>query len=182
MAGCNSSNFVFSEKQQERLEELENKVLVLEQINEHQQETIDELSNLRKNEILERQKTYSSFQRQFLGLELNMLVNRVLVYQLFSTQTAILNEVDIKDGKLEMRMIFAEFILDDQAPNGFRLEYAKDETTISISENVPIYILDRTNELVPKRIEFEEFVDERGFYELFELNGEIVFILEQYIP
>lgn len=52
--------------------------------------------------------------------------------------------------------------------------------TLSVSKNVPIYLLKNATSLIP--VDWDKVVAHRGLLQLYEKNGEVVFISEIYIP
>ena len=97
------------------------------------------------------------------------------------SQTAILNHAEVKGDLLNLNITFADKIEDQDAPNGFHLVETEGGTiTLSVSKNVPIYLLKNAASLIP--VDWDKVVAHRGLLQLYEKNGEVVFISEIYIP
>lgn len=176
IVGCTNKN-ITSEDYEKDISKLESTILELNQANEKQQLINEELEQkIIANEInMETLKeSYTIFQNNLYSL--NQLVNLTL-----DSKTAILNHAEVQGDTLKLNITFADKIGDQDEPNGFRLEETEGGTlTLSVSKNVPIYLLKNAASLIP--VDWDQVVTHRGFLQLYEKNGEVVFISEIYLP
>jgi len=132
----------------------------------------EELQNEMNMETIK--ESYTIFHNNLYSL--NQLVNLTL-----DSKTAILNHAEVQGDTLNLNITFADKIGDQDEPNGFRLEETEEGTmTLSVSKNVPIYLLKDASSLV--EVDWEKVVTHRGFLQLYEKDGEVVFISEIYLP
>ncbi|MEI4771671.1 hypothetical protein WAX74_18790 [Psychrobacillus sp. FJAT-51614] len=176
IVGCTNKN-VASEDLEKDIIKLESEVLILSQSIEKQQQLHEEqekklMLNESKMETLEDSNTvlHNNFHA------LNELVNLTI-----DSKTAMLNNAEIDGDKLNLNITYTEKIDDQDAPNGFHLKETKGGTlTLSISKNVPIYLLKDPSSII--QVEWEKVVTHRGLLQIYEKNGKVVFISEIYLP
>ncbi|MBE4906536.1 hypothetical protein IMZ08_00510 [Bacillus luteolus] len=159
-----------------KVKELELKVQQQQSLLEEHQEQltkVNELEVLSEN-LIRREESNVNFHDNVYML--TQLIQRTTI-----SKTAMLNKAEIKDEKLLLDVTYTNKIQDDEAPNGFRLEETSEGTkTVSISKDVPIFLLSDPSRL--KEVEWKQVVNHRGFLQLFEKDGEVVFIWEMYLP
>ncbi len=163
--------------------DLESKVKELELKVQQQQSLLeehqDQLTKVYELELLSENLTRLEESNVNFHDKVYMLTQ--LIQRTTISKTAMLNKAEIKDDKLLLDVTYTNKIQDDEAPNGFHLEETSVGTkTVSISKNVPIFLLDNPSNL--KEVEWEQVVNHRGFLQLFEKEGEVVFIWEMYLP
>ncbi|QOR68045.1 hypothetical protein IM538_07905 [Cytobacillus suaedae] len=165
------------------LDDLQNKVRNLE-IRVNQQQTLleeqgEQLSKVNELEVLS--ENITRLEESNVNLHDDVYMLNQLIQQTTFSKTAMLNKAEIKDGQLLLDVTYTNKIQDDEAPNGFDLvETSEGTKTLNISKDVPIYLLDDPSRL--KHVEWEQVVNHRGFLQLFEKDGEVVFIWEMYLP
>lgn len=177
IVGCTNKNDEILEDYEKDISKLESTILELNQANEQQQIVNEELEQkIIANEmnIETLKESYTIFHNNFYSL--NKLIDHTL-----DSKTAILNHAEVKGDTLNLNITFANKIGDQGAPNGFRLEETEGGSiTLSVSKNVPIFLLSNASSLI--EVDWEKVVTHRGFLQLYEKNGEVVFISEIYIP
>lgn len=169
----------------DRFDQLEERLDVLEEITQEQQETIHrqaELLQSKEADIEELQGTISRLEHISQSAEINSTILMDLIHEITVSRTALVQEVILNGNELELSVTYADFVPDPDAPNGFHLDEEETPTTLKVSLDVPIYWLDRSGDLQPMRIETKELVGEAGFAEFYERDGEVVFIVERYLP
>lgn len=165
------------------INELESKVKELELKVQQQQSLLeehqDQLTKVNELEVLSENLT--RLEESNVNFHDNVYMLTQLIQRTTISKTAMLNKAEIKDEKLLLDVTYTNKIQDDEAPNGFHLEETSEGTkTVSLSKNVPIFLLDNPSKL--KEVEWEQVVNHRGFLQLFEKEGEVVFIWEMYLP
>ena len=159
---------------------LEAKVRELEQIIEKQQAVLDEheekLTNIGQ---LDMDVQLLKESNSYIDNKLYML--ETLIEHTTSYKTAMLNDATIQENTINLNVTYTNFVDDEEGPNGFRLEETEEGTKIlSLSKDVPVYKLIDPGTFVQATLdEIREF---RGFVQLFEKDGKIVFISEIYLP
>ncbi|QFF97498.1 hypothetical protein PB01_00980 [Psychrobacillus glaciei] len=176
IVGCTNKN-VPSDDFENDISKLENKIVELNQAVEKQRFLLEEqekkiMLNEMKMETVEELNTvlHNNFH------SMNELINLSI-----DSKTAMLNSAEIKGNTLNLNITFTEKIMDQDAPNGFHLEETEGGAiTLSISENVPICLVKGGSSLI--QVDWEEVVIHRGLLQLYEKDGEVVFISEIYLP
>ncbi|GAA0343920.1 hypothetical protein GCM10008967_37950 [Bacillus carboniphilus] len=165
------------------ISELQNKVEKLEQTIERQQESItahnNQLNKINEGESLN--KNIAIIEESYSYLQNHLFVLETVIQHTTTSKTAVLNSAEIIGDSIHINITYTNKIRDENAPNNFRLvETGEGTRTISITDDVPILILDGPSKL--KEAEWEHVGDHQRFLQLFEKNGEVVCILEWYIP
>ncbi|MEO4053919.1 hypothetical protein [Solibacillus sp. CAU 1738] len=167
--GCSGKNVDLNNYEND-ISKLESEILELNQAMEKQQFLNDEL----KMEMNTLEESYTVLQNNFYAL--NELIDLTI-----ESKTAMLNNAEIKGDILNLNITFTEKVSDKNAPNGFRLEETEEGTkTLNISKNVPVYLLKDPSSII--QVDWEKVVTHRGLLQLYEKNGEVVFISEIYLP
>lgn len=183
IVGCTNTD-VASEEFEKKIGKLESKILDLEETTEKQQATIEkhkEQTNITESKIEALEVKNAILKDSTMTIESNYFAINELIKHTMNSRTAILNYAEINGEKLSLTITYSEKITDGDAPNGFRLEETGEGTiTIGISKDVPIYLLGNASTLI--QATWEDVVSRRGMLQLFENNGEVVFISEIYIP
>lgn len=177
IVGCTDKNNETLEDYEKDISKLESTILELNQASEKQQLVNKELEQkIIANEmnIETLKESYTIFHNNFYSL--NKLIDHTL-----DSKTAILNHAEVKGDTLNLNITFADKIGDQDAPNGFSLVETKEGTiTLNVSKDVPIFLLSNASSLI--EVDWEKVVTHRGLLQLYEKNGEVVFISEIYIP
>lgn len=169
ISGCTDKK-VASNNYENDISKLEKEILELNQAMEKQQLLNDELKMM-----------MNTFEESYTVLHNNFYAMDELIDLTIDSKTAMLNNAEIKGDLLNLNITFTEKIRDENAPNGFRLEETEEGTvTLTISKNVPIFLVKNASSII--QVEWEEVVTHRGFLQLYEKNGEVVFISENYLP
>jgi outer membrane murein-binding lipoprotein Lpp len=177
LAGCTSKE-VFSE-QMEKVQELKREIANLEKSIMVQQGTIE--AHEKRMDQLEAQA--QEWQKAQTSFEQDNQLLQDLLYHAFQTKTALLKGAELTGGILQLQVQYVNFMQDENEPNGFRLEESEDGIqTIQLDHTVPIYWIDRSVDMSLKRINSEEILEQTGLLQLVEVNDEVVFIFEKYIP
>ena len=93
----------------------------------------------------------------------------------------MLNSAEIKEDTLNLNITYTNKVIDEEAPNGYRLENTGEEISVlRISKDVPVFILENPKKSIEAT--WDQLVNHRGFFQIFERNGEVVFISESYLP
>ena len=161
----------------------ENTIKKLEQKIEEQQAIMEEhekkLTTLDEWEQLKTQLSLLDESNVYLQNRLYLL--EAVINETTTSKTAILNSFEINEKSLDMNITYMNSIVDEDAPNNYRLiESGEGTKVISIREDVPIWLLKNPGESV--QVTWEEFAIMSGFLKLYEKNGKIVFISEIYLP
>lgn len=180
MTGCKSE---VDESVTNSNRQLENKIVKLEKIIEKQQVSLEE-----HEEKLSETKDLDMPNDKIISLEesVTYLTNKIyiletLIQHTTSFKTAMLNSADIKGNTLKLNITYTNKVIDEEAPNGFRMVETEDGTKdVSISEGVPIFLLENPGTSIVAT--WEDIIEFRGFLQLFEKDGKIVFISESYLP
>lgn len=181
MAGCNDKEKISNSNDTNR--SLENKLLELEQIIGKQQVSIEE-----HEEQLSRMKELIAFGDNISNLEVSdsYLSNKLyvlenLIQHTTSYKTAMLNSAEIKGNTLNLNITYTNKVIDEEAPNGFiMVETGEGTKVLSISEEVPVFLLENPGKSILAT--WEDIVEYRGFLQLYEKEGKVVFISESYLP
>lgn len=169
LVGCTNKN-VASKDYDNDISKLESEILKLNQAMEQQQLLNEELEM--KMKTLEDSSTV---------LQNNFYAMNELIDLTIDSKTAMLNNAEIKGDILNLNITFTEKIIDQSAPNGFRLEETEGGTiTLSISNNVPIFLVKNVSSII--QVDWGKVVTHRGLLRLYKNNGEVVFISEVYLP
>ena len=179
MAGClNKENTSSSSNNEDG-----NNISKLEQRLLEQQETIVDHENkltalgeweqvMNEVSLLEESTSYLQNRLDLLEAVLNESINY---------KTATLNSFEVNEEYLIINITYMNKILDEDAPNGYRLiESGEGTKELGIKEDVPIWLLDDPGKSV--QVTWEEFAPMSGFLKLYEKEGEIVFVSEIYLP
>ena len=167
--GCTDKK-VASNDYENNISKLENEILELNQAMEKQQLLNDELKS-----------KMNTFEESYTVLDNNFYAMDELINLTIDSKTAMLNNAEIRGDLLNLNITFTEKIRDQNAPNGFRLEETEGGTiTLSISRNVPIFLVKNASSIV--QVDWDEVVTHSGLLQLYEKNGEVVFISEIYLP
>lgn len=176
IVGCTNKN-VTSEDYEKDISKLESTILELNQANEKQQLVNEEL----EQKIIANEMNMETLKESYTIFHNNLYSLNQLIDLTLDSKTAILNHAEVKEDILNLNITFAEKIGDRDEPNGFRLEETEEgTTTLSVSKNVPIYLVKDAASLIP--VDWDKVVTHRGFLQLYEKNGEVVFISEIYLP
>lgn len=163
---------------------LEAKIIKLEQIIEKQQKVIEEyekkLTPLDELESLN--DTINFLQESSFTLDNKLYMLDTLIKQTTSSKTAMINDATIQGNTIHLNVTYTNMIEgDEEGPSGFRLEETEEGTeVITLSKDVPVFKLIDPGTLVQATL--DEIHDFRGFVQLFEKDGETVFISELYLP
>ena len=172
-----TNNNVASDDYENDISELESRILELDQANEKQQLVNEE----QEKRIIENEMKLETIQESLNVFHNNFYAMNQLIDLTLDSKTAILNHAEVKGDLLNLNITFTEKIGDQDAPNGFHLVETEGGTkTLCVSKNVPIYLLKNVASLIP--VEWDKVVAHRGLLQLYEKNGEVVFISEIYIP
>lgn len=179
VAGCTNDENTTSHSNNED----GNTISKLEQKLQEQQETIVDHENKRTalgeweqimNELSMLEESTSILQNRLDLLE--AVINETANYK-----TATLNSFEVKGKSLVINITYMNKIIDEDAPNGYRLiESSEGMKELSINEDVPIWLLENPGETI--QVTWEEFAPMSGFLKLYEKDGEVVFISEIYLP
>ncbi|MFD1737143.1 hypothetical protein ACFSCX_11335 [Bacillus salitolerans] len=184
--GCLHVDSAAEEQKEESLRQLSSRIIELEKMNRGQQEKMEELNTLiqlKYSQLKELETANSLLQDKTSMMDINLQVLQDLVHQTIDFRTAIYNGADIKGDQLELNITYADMVQDEDSPNGFYLKESEVNDLISINNNVPIYLLNRTGNMYPQNVQWEEVVElGGGFLKLYEKNGEVIFIIERYLP
>lgn len=104
-----------------------------------------------------------------------------LVNHTATFKTALLNDVHMDGKQIILNMTYANKIADEDSPNGFYLEKIDEGTkNVTIADEVPIYFLQGASTYYLAT--WEDVRKHNGFFRLYENDGEVVFIIQSYIP
>lgn len=156
--------------------QLEGKMIELEQkINDYN----EQLTKLQEIESL--QSKMDLLENEVSSLNNSLYVTSEIVKYTSASKTAMLNGAEIKGDQLLLDITYTNKITDEEAPNGFRLKETGEGTkTLSITKDVPIYILENPHTLTAA--DWEQIGSHQRLLQLFEKSGEVVFIMEWYLP
>ncbi|GAA0339996.1 hypothetical protein GCM10008967_32980 [Bacillus carboniphilus] len=183
LGGCSDEGATNDFK--DRFDELEERLDVLEETTQEQQETIHrqaELLQSKDADIEELQGMIRRLEHISESADINSSILMDLIHEITDSRTALVHEVNLIGDELELKVTYADFVPDPDAPNGFHLDEEETPTKLKVSKDVPVYWLDWAGDLRPMRIETEELVGKAGFAEFYERDGEVVFIFERYLP
>lgn len=122
-----------------------------------------------------------AFLQYLLDYSEHRLTDNSFLGELFS-KTAFLTNVTVKEERVELTLTYAEKIVDEDAPNGFRIE----ETDVwpeilIIPSSVAVYMLEDPATLT--KVEWDEVSHESVFIQVFEdEQGNVILITELYLP
>ncbi|AWE07590.1 hypothetical protein DCE79_09445 [Lysinibacillus sp. 2017] len=181
MAGCKGNEE--ASVPNESNGQLENKIVELEQIIEKQQLSIEKheekLSEMNDSDIPNDRNI--NLEESISYLTNKIYVLETLIQHTTSYKTAMLNSAEIKGDTLNLNITYTNKVMDEEAPNGFRMVETGDGTkVVTISEGVPVFLLENPSTSVLAT--WEDIVEFRGFVQLFEKDGKIVLISESYLP
>lgn len=181
MAGCNDKEKISNSNDINR--SLENKLLELEQIIGKQQVSIAEHEEQlsRMNELIAFSDNISNLEESDSYLSNKLYVLENLIQHTTSYKTAMLNSAEIKEDTLNLNITYTNKVIDEEAPNGFiMVETGEGTKVLSISEEVPVFLLENPGKSILAT--WEDIVEYRGFLQLYEKDGKVVFISESYLP
>lgn len=183
LVGCTKKGEASLSVSDEKVSELENKIAKLEEEMQKQQEFKEETEELiaLKQDYDELKNSIQSLEESYLYvMNQNYVLDRLLQHTT-TYKTAMLNSAKIIDDSLSINITYQDKVTDDEAPNGFRLvETSEGTKDLLIKGGVPILLQENPGMLMEAT--WEQVVDHRGFLQLFEKDGEVIFILESYIP
>lgn len=183
IVGCTNKEEVSVSISEDVNNDLKNEIVKLAQIIEKQKASIEE-----HEEKLTRITELDTLRDTISGLEesTTYLLDRVyllenVIQHTTSYKTAMLNSTEIKGDTLNLNITYTNKINDEDAPNGFRLVKTEEGTSVlSIAKDVPVFLLETPGKSF--QATWEQIVEYRGFLQLFEKSGEVVFISEVYLP
>ena len=163
---------------------LEGKVVELEKIIEKQQQAIEEHEEklMRLEEIDSSTNWIDNLYEMTISTDSKLYELETLINQVTSSKTAMINDVAIHGNTINLNITYTNMIVgNNEGPSGFRLEETEEGTVdISVSNDVPVFLLKDPGTLIPAS--FEELSEYQKFVRLFEKDGEIVYISELYLP
>jgi TolA-binding protein len=176
IVGCTNKN-IASEDLEKDISKLESEILNLNQSIEKQQQ----LGVEQEKKIMLNESKMETIKESHTVLHNNFHALNELVNLTLDSKTAMLNSAEINGDILNLNITYTEKINDQNDPNGFHLEETEGGTiTLSISENVPIYLVKSASSLI--QVDWEEVITHRGLLQLYEKDGEVIFISEIYLP
>lgn len=175
LVSCTNKD-VASEDLEKEISKLKSEILKLNQSFEKQQLLVEEQE--KKNILIESKMV--NLEESSTVLHNNFQAINELVNLTMESKTAMLNNAEINGDILNLNITYTEKMNDKKEPNGFRLEDTLDTKTLSISKNVPIYLLKDPSSVI--QVDWEKVVTHRGLLQIYEKNGKVVFISEIYIP
>jgi septal ring factor EnvC (AmiA/AmiB activator) len=182
MVGCTNKE-VISNRTEKEESQLETRVKELEQVIAKLETTIKQHEEefRMESKLEELESANLLLKEQTVSINNDLQVMKELINHTMDSKTAIVENAEINGGKLDLTVKLAVKVNDEDAPNGFRLEYEDTgNRKISVLKDVPIYLLE--NASTPVKVSWEEMVNYKGFIQLFNKNGQVVFISEVYIP
>jgi hypothetical protein len=176
LVSCTNKN-VTSEDLEKDISKLKSEILKLNQSLEKHQQLVEEQE---KKMILIESKMVNLEESSTI-LHNNFQAMNDLVDLNLESKTAMLNSAEINGDLLNLNITYTEKINDQKDPNGFHLEETEEGTTnLSISNNVPIYLLKDASSII--KVDWDKVITHRGLLKIYEKNGKVVFISEIYIP
>lgn len=176
LVSCTNKN-VASEDLEKDISKLKSEILKLNQSIEKHQQLVEEQE---KKMILIESKMVNLEESSTI-LHNNFQAMSDLVDHNLESKIAMLNSAEIDGDILNLNITYTKKINDQKEPNGFRLEETeKGTTTLSISNNIPIYLLKDASSII--KVDWDKVITHRGLLKIYEKNGKIVFISEIYIP
>lgn len=166
-----------------KITELENKIETQQKTIETQQKTITKLEGkvATKIDLEELKNDIDVLHWDSNANADNIRALQELADSISTSKTALINEVEIIGEYLHLTITYTNFVSDDYSPNRFHLEETGEGTkTLTISKDVPIFLLENAHYLVPA--DWEKVVRHRGLLKLYEIDGKVVYISERYIP
>ncbi|MGY3718469.1 hypothetical protein ACWE42_23420 [Sutcliffiella cohnii] len=183
LVGCTKKEEASLSVSDEKISELETKMTKLEEELYKQQAFKEETEELiaKIQDYDELKISIQMLEESYLYvMNQNYVLDRLLQHTT-TYKTAMLNSAKIIDDSLSINITYQDKVTDDEAPNGFRLvETSEGTKDLLIKGGVPILLQENPGMLMEAT--WEHVVDHRGFLQLFEKDGEVIFILESYIP
>jgi len=166
---------------------LEDKVKTLEKTINTQSQTIekqDEMLNDYELKAKDLNATISRIETTVDMLRISDQVTGSIIQAISHSDTVLVEKSNYNKDRMNLTVRYAKKGYDNN--NQYTGLNSSNETIeISVDENVPIFLLDRTSSLTPTRIEWSELKNKnlKGlFVNLYKKDEDIVLIQEIYIP
>jgi hypothetical protein len=139
------------------------------------------INNLSKDRMIGEEYEVEKYHMRYLDKQV-LVLERNSIYQ-----SAIVNGYSYEDGKLQLEITYADFISDENEPNGFQLDFSKNVTrTITIKEGTTMeLIMEVTDDVKFTNVNWEDVsgINFNGRFIFFTFeDGEVVSMKQKYIP